>query len=93
MYTRLPWSEIIRKITTPQQCAQKFVFSQECVNRDLGNRAFVEMLYHLYMGRNPDSGGMAHWVQELSNGASRQNVSERFANSQEFRQIVASYGL
>ena len=87
------WCEqIIRKKITPQQCAQKFVFSQECVNRKLSNEAFVEMLYHLYMGRNPDQGGKEHWIQELKK-VSRQNVADRFANSQEFKQIVASYGL
>ncbi|MBR2800491.1 MAG: leucine-rich repeat protein, partial [Oscillospiraceae bacterium] len=88
------WCEkIIRKQQTPQQCAQNFVFSAECVNRNLSNQEFVEMLYHLYMGRDADQGGLNHWLGQLNKGMSRQAVANSFANSKEFKQIVASYGL
>lgn len=84
---------LLRKAQTPQQVAHNFVFSQECVNRNLNNRDFVVMLYHLYMGREPDETGLNNWKSALDRGVSREKVVQDFSQSQEFRNIVASYGL
>ena len=88
------WCEqIINRKQTPKQCAQSFVFSKECVNRNLNNREFVEMLYRLYMGREADQGGLNYWLGQMNKGMSRQKVANNFANSKEFKNIVKSYGL
>ena len=88
------WCElIINRKQTPKQCAQSFVFSKECVNRNLNNREFVEMLYRLYMGREADQGGLNYWLGQMNKGMSRQKVANSFADSQEFKNIVKSYGL
>ena len=84
---------ILNKAQTPQQVAHGFVFSQECINRNLNNRAFVEMLYRLYMGREPDEPGLNNWKSALDSGTSREKVVQNFSQSQEFRSIVAGYGL
>ena len=73
--------------------AEQFVFSDECVRRYLSDESFVELLYHLYMGREPDEAGKADWLRSISRGMSRRQVAEAFANSAEFRGIVKSYGL
>ena len=69
------------------------MFSKECVNRNLNNREFVEMLYRLYMGREADQGGLNYWLGQMNKGMSRQKVANSFADSQEFKNIVKSYGL
>ena len=85
--------DLLNKTKTPQQVAHGFVFSEECTGRGLDNRAFMEMLYYLYMGRDPDEEGLNNWVTALDCGMSREQAAEVFGESQEFKAIVASYGL
>lgn len=40
-----------------------------------------------------DDEGLNDWVNQLNNGTSRETVFWGFANSQEFANMVASYGL
>ncbi len=88
------WCErLLRKWLTPKQVAEQFVFSDECVRRYLSDESFVELLYHLYMGREPDAAGKADWLRSISRGMTRRQVAEAFASSEEFRGIVKSYGL
>ena len=84
---------ILNKKQTPQQVAFNFVFSKECVNKNLNNTEFVKMLYRLYMGREFDQSGLNYWIVKMKNGMSRQNVAKSFGGSKEFKEIVASYGL
>ena len=84
---------LLEKTLTPQQVAHGFVFSPECVNRGLSDRDFIAMLYHLYMGREADEGGMNYYLNALSSGTTRETVAAGFAASPEFADIVASYGL
>ena len=84
---------LLEKTLTPQQVAHSFVFSPECVNRGLSDRDFIAMLYHLYMGREADEGGMNYYLNALSSGTTRETVEAGFAASPEFADIVASYGL
>lgn len=78
---------------TPQQVAYSFVFSQESLNRDLSNSDYVEMLYNACLGRSSDASGKAHWIARLNSGDSRVTIFWGFANSAEFKKIIASYGL
>ena len=88
------WCEqIIKKTQTPKQCANNFVFSKECVDRKLNNEAFLRMLYNLYMGRTADQGGLNYWLGQMKKGMTRQQVANSFADSAEFKKIVAGYGL
>ena len=84
---------ILTKKLTPQQVADSFVFSKECVNRKLNDTDFVKMLYNLYMGRNVDQAGLNYWLQQIKKGMTRQTVAKSFGGSKEFKTIVASYGL
>ena len=84
---------ILTKKLTPQQVADSFVFSKECVSKNLNNTEFVKMLYRLYMGREYDQGGLNYWLQQMDKGMTRQTVAKSFGGSKEFRNIVASYGL
>ena len=51
------------------------------------------MLYRGIFGRLYDDEGLNDWVNQLNNGTSRETVFWGFANSQEFANMVASYGL
>lgn len=89
------WCEqLITERQTPKQCAANFVFSEECVARGLNNRQFVEMLYPLYMDREADLEGLNYWTNQLNSLLmTRRQVSDCFADSPEFQQIIAAYGL
>lgn len=70
-----------------------FVFSPECINRNLSNDAFVEMLYQTFMNRGSDAGGKAAWVSQLDAGVGREKVFEGFVMSAEFANICSQYNI
>ena len=73
--------------------ARGFFFSAEFINQHFSDEEFVTRLYRTFMGREPDSAGKADWLNRLASGTSREDVFYGFANSQEFGQICASYGI
>ena len=87
------WSGRINSGYGMENVAYGFVFSQECINMNLSNSDYVKMLYRGIFGRPYDDAGLNDWVSQLNNGTSRETVFWGFANSQEFANMVASYGL
>ena len=74
-----------------------FLNSQEYKNRDRNNAEFVLDCYAAFFNRNPvgteDEPNYWNWVQKLNDGMSRQQLIENgFGNSQEFRNLITSYG-
>ena len=74
-----------------------FLNSQEYKNRDRNNAEFVLDCYAAFFDRNPvgtpDEPNYWNWVQQLNNGLSRQQMIENgFGNSQEFKNLITSYG-
>ena len=86
-------SIILSKTQSPKDVALGFVFSPESINQGRSNADYVEMLYNLCLGRASDEAGKADWVNRLEQGTSRETVYWGFANSTEFENIIASYGL
>ncbi len=84
---------LLNRSMTPQQLAYNFVFSDECISRNLNDNDFIKMLYLLYMGREADSGGLQYWTGLLRSGTARSAAVNSFASSDEFAAIVKSYGL
>jgi hypothetical protein len=71
-----------------------FFHSQEFTNKNLDNTEFVKVLYRTFLGRESDAAGLADWVGQLDRGENtRDGVINGFANSQEFSNIMAQYGL
>lgn len=70
-----------------------FFHSSEFLNKNLSNEDFVKVLYPTFLGRQYDSAGLNDWVNALNSGKSRDEVIAGFANSKEFGEIMASYGL
>ena len=87
------WSGRINSGYGMGNVAYGFVFSQECINMNLSNSDYVKMLYRGIFGREYDEAGLNDWVNQMNNGTSRETVFWGFANSQEFDNMVASYGL
>ncbi len=70
-----------------------FLHSQEFLNKGLDDTEYVKVLYRAYLGREADQAGLNDWLSRLSNGTSRDEVAAGFAGSQEFENIMRSYGL
>ncbi len=77
-----------------QVAANGFFHSQEFLNKNLNNEEYVKVLYRTFLGRECDPNGLADWVGQLDRGEkSRDEILPGFANSQEFSNIMAQYGL
>lgn len=75
-----------------QAVSEQFAASNEFRNRygSLDNRSFVNLVYRNVLGRDPDAGGLAHWLGVLNRGTSRGAVMQGFSDSNEFMQRVKS---
>ena len=77
----------------PTIVARTFFDSLEYMNKHTTNEAYVEDLYLTFLGRKPDVNGKNAWVDKLNSGSSRQEIMTGFADSKEFKNIMAEYGL
>ena len=73
--------------------ANGFLFSTESLGWHRTDDQFVEVLYKLYLDRDSDASGKTYWLNELSNGKTRQQVSDGFAQSEEFTNLLKTYGI
>ena len=76
-----------------EDVAKSFFFSDEYINKQTDNEAFVETLYQTFMDRASDPAGKADWVGRLNAGTGRKEVLEGFSRSEEFAGILRQYGL
>lgn len=71
-----------------------FFNSQEFANKNTTNDEYVTILYHTFFDREPDKAGYDDWMNQLKTGKNDRNgVMSGFANSQEFANLKARYGL
>lgn len=78
---------------TPVQVAEFFMTSQEFRNKNLSSEEYIKVLYRTFMDREYDQAGLDYWMNELNRGCTREDIMRRFAGCQEFRNIMASFGL
>ena len=79
---------------TPATVAWGFAFSTECKNKNLSNTEFVRMLYRGCFGRESDVAGEQYWLWLMQSGRmNREQVFWGFINSDEYRNMVRSFGL
>ena len=76
-----------------KEVAYGFVMSPEFQNKDMDHIEYVETLYEGLFGRHADEAGLIDWVTKLYTYYSREVVFYGFADSVEFRNLAASYGL
>lgn len=88
------WAGIIaRGEKSPETVAQSFFHSEEFQNKGYDDETYVKVLYRTFMGREFDEAGLADWTERLRQGTTRDEVMAGFSGSEEFRDIMASYGL
>lgn len=74
------------------EVARSFALSDEAAALYTTNYSFIYMLYALCFDRTPDS-GISTWTSYMAAGATREMVVAQFASSQEFYNLVATFGL
>ena len=88
------WSEVLKSGKEQgAKVAQGFIDSTEFKKRNLSDKDYVTVLYHTFFDREPDSAGLNAWIGVLNDGLSRLHVFKGFAESDEFTEICANYGI
>lgn len=88
------WSQVLKNGQEQgAKVAQGFIDSDEFKGRNLSDEEYVTVLYHTFFDREPDSAGLNAWIGVLNDGLSRLHVFKGFAESNEFTQICANYGI
>lgn len=70
-----------------------FMHSDEFMNKGLDDKEFVKVLYRTFLDRECDERGLQYWIGQLQSGRTRDQVAAGFAYSDEFREIMAQFGL
>lgn len=87
------WCKSIENGQTGAKIAEGFIFSSEYKGRYVSNEDFVTMLYKTILGRNPDSSGLRSWTDKLNYRNTRQNVTNGFLFSNEFKEQCSKAGI
>lgn len=87
------WCKSIEKGQTGAKIAEGFIFSSEYKKRYVSNDDFVLMLYNTILGRNPDPAGLQTWTDKLNYTNTRQNVTNGFLFSSEFKGQCSKAGI
>lgn len=86
--------EISKGYCTPKDAAMQFFTSDEYLAKNTSNEEYLEALYRTFMGRESDESGMNFWLSSMATGTDdRASALSSFAASEEFKGIMASYGL
>lgn len=86
------WVNVLQT-SNASDVAKSFFNSQEFLNANYSDTAYVQKLYTTFLDRTYDEGGLTHWLSQLSGGMSRSAVLDGFAQSSEFATIAQSYGI
>ena len=73
--------------------AKEFFSSQEFLNKNLNDTAFISVCYETFLGRSPEDDGLNYWKLQLASGMTRDELLSQFSESEEFKNIMAQYGL
>ena len=85
---------IINKESTIEQVSGRLLFSEESAASGNENEDFVKKLYRIFMRREADSGGLAHWSRLLAEEkVSRNSLFEDFAYGEDFKEILKNAGI
>ncbi|MEF9970592.1 MAG: DUF4214 domain-containing protein [Ruthenibacterium sp.] len=79
--------------TDGAKIAGAFVFSQEYLEKNTSNLAYLTMLYAAFFDREPDENGLKTWTQSLENGLSREYVFQNFISSSEYAGMCKKIGI
>ena len=80
-------------VCTPKDAAKNFFLSPEYVSKKTSDVYYIVTLYGTFMDREPEYNEVEYWKGVLKNGATREQILEGFADSEEFKGIMANFGL
>lgn len=86
-------NKMVSKEMTPAEVARGFVFSNEFKNKNYTNEQFILKMYLGLFGRDADAKGFTDWRTKMKNGMTREQVFDGFIVSNEFKAMVAQFGL
>ena len=85
---------ILNNIMTPEQAIESFLSSDEFSGRALDNSGYIRTLYMAFFGREASDQEIISWVQSIEEyGYTREQIAQIFVNSDEFKSVLAQYGL
>ena len=68
-----------------------FLHSKEFLGKNLSDEEYVKVLYRTFLNREFDGQGLNTWTGNLKKGMSRDEVAMNFANSKEFKNMLANW--
>ena len=86
-------TSLMSKAKSGSDVARGFALSQEFLNRNLTDSAFLDVLYQAFFNRAADPGGKAGWQTQLSAGVLREDVLYGFIQAQEFNNLCGTYNI
>lgn len=88
------WVELLASgQQTGAEVAYGFFFSDEFANKNLDNQQYIDILYQTMFGQAGDEQGKAFWLGEMETGFSRLYIYHGFAESVQFQNLCAEYGI
>lgn len=88
------WSQQLKNgATDGSSLGAGFVFSQEYMEKNTTNSAYLNMLYVVFMGREADEEGFRYWKSQMKNGMTREEVFKCFVESKEYTSLCEEYGI
>ena len=82
-----------KKQTAVDIASGGFFNSPEFLNKNTKDDDFIKICYRTFLGREAESNGLKYYIDQLNSGVSRDTVLQCFANSPEFTNIMAQYGI
>ena len=89
MWTNL----IISGEMSAETVAKTFFDSEEFLNKETTDAEYIDILYATFLDRVADDTGRATWTDGLAGGMTRTEVLQGFSQSEEFKGILAGFGL
>lgn len=86
-------TRIADRSMTAEAAAKNFFLSPEFEQQRTSNEEYIRRLYVTFMDREPGNAETGFWDVQIKGGMSREVVLEHFAASDEFKKIMASYGI
>ena len=84
---------IANRTMTAETAAKNFFFSSEFESQQNSDEEYISRLYVTFMDREPAVSETGYWIAQMRAGLTRVTVLERFAESNEFKEIMKSYGI
>ena len=82
-----------KKETAVNIAKNNFFQSREFLSKNTSDEEFVKIAYRTFLNREAEPEGLNHHVNQLKNGVSRNTILDNFGNSNEFTNILNSYGI